>query len=596
MRIAHDRRPAAGLGRFTGRVGQLAGNPAEIAPAVRASVGHRLARVFIRLVVTLGTRLPVALSQPLLDQLYGSSRKYLEEQATLAFATTRFNQLTINAGAGRARRALVFLMRGQFYYAHNLHSYIIGCALRELGYRVSFVTCAGGVECCGINQNHPDYSLGPPEACGHCSGIVRNISAGGFDLISLNDYVSPDEEEQAEVAARDFGGCAGDYRLEGIPLLKTIESFLMRFFFGDRRRIRPDDANVLSHVRASARFMARYKKLLDQTRPSCLCFFNGLFFPESLFAAAAAKSGIPSLFVERGMRRDSIFISLNEPACHYRSERLWENFKQTVTDEQAREAAEYLRNRTAGPEDPTGRKRNLTDDRPEKYSRLAEKPYVIFFAPVAHDTAAMEKEGPTGDIFETLTKLALLAVKLRKRLVVRSHPDELGTRNPSHYTLQQFLVEQGLLHEEYVVCLDSAERWDPYRLAKYSEAVVVYNGTLGMELPALGYEVFNVGVSNYSNKGFTRQVAGDEDLAAALAGGRQRLSERERKLALHYLYFYVFVANIEVDSLLNEVSPAQFVLARSPESRQREQLEAIRERLAFLLGPQAVFRSPEKSR
>ncbi|MDT5269277.1 MAG: hypothetical protein QOH49_1463 [Acidobacteriota bacterium] len=576
--------PPVRPGSLAGRLRQLLRDLRQIPSAIRASVGHRLAPAVKKMVTVLGPRLPARLTYGLTDLLYSDNRKYLGDPATLAFATARFNRLTdTGARAGEGRRALVLLLRGQLYYHHNLHNYIIGCALRELGYRVGFIVCKGGVESCGIRQSRSESPFGPPEACGYCRGIVDNIAARGFDIISLNDYITPDEGAKVEQAAAQFEQEGADYQFDGIPVLNAMRPFLLRFFRGDHREIRPDNEEVRSHLRSGIRFMLRYSNLLDQMKPSCVSFFNGLFFPESLLFQEARRRGIPSLFAERGMRRDSLFLSVDEPACHYRSDRLWEELKDTLTGEQARAAAAYLAQRMAGPEDPTGTKRDLTDAAQDKYLRLAESPYVLLFAPVVHDTASMEKEGSVGDFYESLKLLAALAVTNRKRLVVRAHPDEMGANNPSSYTVRQYMSDHNLLDGEYVLCLDSSEKWNPYRLAEFSDAIVVYNGTLGMELPALGYEIFNLAASNYTGKGFTSQVSSEKDLQQVFRANKRRLSAAQMELALKYLYYYVYVANISLDSLLNEAAPFHFVLAEGAEGQQKEQLRSVKERLAFLL-------------
>lgn len=581
--VVSEKSPAR-PGSRSGRLRRLLHDPRQIVSVVGNSVGHRLAPAVKKIVTALGPRLPARLTYGLTDLFYGVNRKYLGEPATVAFATARFNRLTADAGRpGEGRRALVLLLRGQLYYHHNLHNYVIGCALRELGYRVGFVVCKGGVESCGVVQSRVESHFGPPDACGYCSGIVGNIAARGFDIYSLNDYITPDEEARVEEAAARFEREGADYLFEGVPVMKVMRPFLMRFFRGDHREIRPGAEGVREHLRSGVRFLLRYRNLLDQTEPACVSFFNGLFFPESLLFTEAKRRGIPSLFAERGMRRDSLFLSVDEPACHYRSDRLWESVKDALTAEQAREAAVYLTLRMAGPEDPTGTKRDLADGEREKYARLAESPYVLLFAPVIHDTASMEKGGAVGDFYEALKTLAALAVKNRKRLVVRSHPDEMGATNPSRYTVRQYMADHDLFDGEHVLCLDWSEKWDPYRLAEAADSVVVYNGTLGMELPALGHEIFNLAASNYTNKGFTAQVEGEKDLERAFAVKKPRLSAGRRELALKYLYYYVYVANISLDSLLHESAPFHFVLAAGAEGEQKEQLRLVKERLAFLL-------------
>jgi hypothetical protein len=443
------------------------------------------------------------------------------------------------------------------------------------------VVCHGEVERCGISQDAAVLSA-PPFTCNACRKITGQISSQGFDVFSLNEFIAPDEDEL--VAAGTKLIVQRSLQHEPEEVCEAITPFLLRFFYGDYRRINPSDAEVVNHVKSAIRFQSRFRNLLNRTRPSCLCFFNGLFFPEHLLFKEARDRGIPALFVERGMRKNTVFISLDDPACHYRLNRLWDYMKEGITDEQLRSAEAYLVKRMAGPEDPLGNKRDLADKDEGKYLRLAEQPYVILFAPVTHDTASMGKDKAAGDFFQVLTTLCRLAVKLRKRVVIRSHPDEMSDLSPSRYTVKRYLVDNNLLDGEYVRCLDSNEKWDPYTLANFADAIAIYNGTLGIELPALGYEIFNIADSNYSGKGFTVDVDSVEDFESLFTSGKRFLTQAQRRLALKYLYFYVYVASVPVDSLLNEYAPFQYSLADAAEDEQREQLDRITERVAFLLG------------
>ena len=504
--------------------------------------------------------------------------------SSIASATRVFNQLSATPGEETKRpTALILMLRGP-WFGHVLQNYIVGCALRLLGYRVGFVVCHGAVERCGISQDAAELSA-PPFTCNACRKITGRLSSQGFDVINLNDFITPGEDELVAT-----GTGLSEVTLSGLSeqqpnrIEESMRPFLMRFFYGDYRRIKSSDKEVVNHLNSAIRFQLRFRNLLDQLRPSCLCFFNGLFFPEQVLFREAQDRQIPSLFVERGMRKNTIFISVNEPACHYRSDRLWACVKDQISEDQLESARSYLTKRMAGPEDPLGNKRDLADVDTIKYSRLAEEPYVILFAPVTHDTAAMGKDKPIGDFFEVLTLLCGMAIRLRKKLVIRSHPDELSDLSPSRYTVKQYLADNDLLHGEYVQCLDSNEKWDPYALVKFADATAIYNGTLGIELPSLGYEIINIANSNYSGKGFTVDVSSAEDFELFFTSRKRRLTHAQQQLALKYLYFYVYVASISIDHLVNEYAPFQYSLAETDEKSQREDLNLVKDRIAFLLG------------
>lgn len=527
---------------------------------------------------------PGTLSYRILDRLFLSHRGLRVTREALATGTRLINEFTRPPGRdlAEAPRALVFLLRAQSYWVHHLHHYLVGCALRGLGYRVGFVVCTGGVEHCGMDQENVP-TLAPPLACGACRKVTRAASREGFDWINLNDFKGSEaaEEEYLDTQTAD----PETRRL----LEEALRPFLRRYYFGDERKIHPAAPTNAAHRRAGLRYLFRFRRLLDQVRPACLCLFNGLIFPECLLFREARARGVTVLCTERGLKKNTVFLSVNEPACHYRSERLWARERDRITSEQLAEAEAYLARRLAAPENPHGIPRDLLDDDEEKYRRLAKDPFVVFFAPVTHDTACMDIEGPAGGLAQVLEALCRYAIRYWKKLVIRSHPDERYPINPSRYPVRQFLEERRLRDNDCVTCLDASEKWNPYTLARHADAVVLYNGTLAMELAALGHKVFNLAASHYSHKGFTDDLGGPDDFARIFASVRERLTPAEQEAALRYLYYYVFVAALPVDGFFDESSESPTRgLEAAVLSRRPDQFGRIKERAAFLLGSAGV--------
>jgi hypothetical protein len=533
--------------------------------------------------LALGTGGPGSASYRFVDRFYTLYPEWTAyTRSTLRDVMRLISRPAPGAAPGGAPEALVFMLRGP-WQLHTLHHYLIACALRRLGYHVRLVVCSGSVERCGLARAGQRSFL-PPFYCKACRAVTAELADQGFGVLNLNDFKAPEEDRTVAALAGLSAAELGAYQFDGVRVAEALRPFLLRFYQGDFRRIEADRGELLGHVRAGVRYLGRAGRLLDRVRPACVCLFNGLFFPEALLGPQAAARGARCLYTERGMRKNTVFLAADEPACHYRADRLWDEVKGGVTEAQLGAARAYLEARMAGPEDPAGNRRDVADADEGKYRDLARTPYVAFFAPVTHDTTSMGKSDPAGGIFGTLDRLCRLAAVERKRLVVRSHPDERDPANPSRYPVRQYLADRGLLGGDGVRCLDSAEKWDPYRLAGHADACVVYNGTLGMELPCLGHRVFNVARSCYAGKGFTEDVRTLDDLRRPFAARPERLADAERELALKYLYFHVFQANLPLDALLDEISPSFAVPAGGDRARQEEQLAAVEERVAFLLG------------
>jgi hypothetical protein len=150
--------------------------------------------------------------------------------------------------------------------------------------------------------------------------------------------------------------------------------------------------------------------------------------------------------------------------------------------------------------------------------------------------------------------------------------------------LKEFLAQNHLLHPEYVQCLDSTEIWDPYKLAQNAEKVIIYNGTLGIEIPALGIPVINIANSHYSRKGFTYDIDSKEQLEVLLRSGNLKLTKEQQNLALSYLYYYVYMANLPIDNLLVEFEPFEFHLPPDfDKAGAKKQFDDVQIRIEFLL-------------
>ncbi len=477
------------------------------------------------------------------------------------------------------KKALVFLLKGHFY-VHNIHNYILAHALKAIGYEVTLVTCQGDLERCGNSQQSFEFR-NPPYACNVCKAIIHAFDFTDFKTISLNQFVNSNENKIAdEIVNRNMQIQELNYSRN--DLLALSHPYLLRFFNGDIKKINIENGETQLHLKSAVRLMLRYNKLLDQIKPDVMVFFNGTFYPEHLFIHEASKRKIPFYCTERGMKKNSLFISYNMPATNYDAGELWNKVKENIGQKEIDIASVFMKNRLGNPEDATGTKRNLSVDDIKKYEVLAKIPYVVFFAPVIHDTAAMGKNNTIGNIFDNILSLTKAAIKNKKRLVIRCHPDEKGASNPSHFTIKEFLAENNLLENEYIICLGSEEKWHPYTLAEYANTIVVYNGTLGMELSALGNCVFNLGHSHYSKKGFTIDIYEESKIDTIYNYTKQKISESIQQLALQYLYFYTHIANLSIDEIVNEESPFIFSMPKSFSLETRnKQIEAIYNRILF---------------
>ena len=484
------------------------------------------------------------------------------------------------SATGERGTALVFLLRGQ-WPGHIAHHYIVAHALAELGYSARLVVCDGFVERCGLTQLQLPHEV-PPISCSACRDVLEPVKQTAENVLSLLDLRAADEAERVAAAA--------DHDTLPPDVDRLMATAILRHFQGDEAGAH-DREEVATYRRAALRYAARFKALCDRERPAVAVFFNGQSFPESVLAAIARDRGITCLFTERGVAPNSVFICRDEPASHYRNPALWESTEPAITAEQCDAVRAFVESRKTRNIDPLGNDRGFDGGDGGRYRELAARPYVVFFAPVIHDTAAMGKEGPFGGPLTTLAALCAAAERTGVTLVVRAHPDERKPPNPARFTIGDFLRRERLDASRHVRLLDSHEVWNPYRLAADARAVVVYNGTIAMECPVLGIPVANLGASHYADKGFTSHPADTGALDAVFTAGLPRLTTDERTRAARYLHFYLHVATLSADALFREL-PDNLTEAPAPSPLADEQLAALTERMRFLLGCPAPVASP----
>ncbi len=487
--------------------------------------------------------------------------------------TRRYNACFAAQGA-KTKKALVFLLRGH-WVGPTLMQYLVACALKKLGYQVTLVTCGSDVERCGVNQI--DNPLGSaPLACGACEAITHEIALSGFQTVKLGEFRDGLSTRQVERAFQTVDVVTQ-------PQVQQIEHFLIRFFRGDTRRVNQEDKETALHLNAASRYIARFDQLVQREQPDCICLFSGSLMPETLFLDRAKRRGIPALLTEAGCRHNTLFVSRDESANHYRSDQLWQTYLPRLTETEVESAKTFLSQRTQGPEDPYGRTRNVIDRDVNKYAELARTPYVLFFAPLTHDLVSMGKRSNVGDVFACIRALCNQAQQYQTKLVIKSHPDERNDINPTHFGVEAWMESEHLTPSEWVQILPPTDIWDPYQLASHAKTIVIYSGTLGLELAALDHHVFCLARLHYTDKGFTDDI--DTDIARIFLSESKTRPPDAQTLALKYLYFYYFVSNIDIDCLLDEVAPKIHEVPADMVQNQQAHMQAahLQERIAFLL-------------
>ncbi|MCD7061405.1 hypothetical protein [Pelagibacterium xiamenense] len=452
---------------------------------------------------------------------------------------------------GNGRKALVVLGRDKGGF--NVYTYFAACLARHLGYDVTFLQCGGGTDVCGVRSNSDVWH--PPAFCESCMAYRRSFDFEGFEVLQRNiDEVPVSYDAYSE---------------EEISL--DVDPFVQRVTFG-----RPPsfvDTRIRDMYRdAARRYYSTFSSVFREGDFDLCLIMNGLGFPEATLARVCEHQNTKTLYFDPGALRNTVFLS-SQPTPHFRLDSLFSSYIETIEIDAAVERGrEILLDRLSRQFSPEGKQKLLTIA-----GHAPPHRHAIMFLPLFHDLVSMGK-GPI-NVFESVKEVAEIAEKRTFHLYLRSHPDEVLFPK-SAFTADNLVDALGLESSPFLHVIPPQDRSNAYFLASRSELNIVYNGTLGIELAALGYPTMNIAKSHYTDKGFSSYPEAQESIEPILLQKWGVLpSEEEVCSALTYLHFYYDVANLKHDMFLSDLST---VYVRSRDAA-LEQISRISARAAHLL-------------
>lgn len=458
----------------------------------------------------------------------------------------KLNAYFLNSERSSSNFGSALLPFGRDKGGFNCYIYFMGCLVRAAGYQVTFLNCEGGYELCGVRSSDPAWL--PPHFCNYCSSYQRKFDYDCFERATLvpghgiNIYKTSDER-----------------------IKRAVSSFIRRVTFGKPSAQIP--ARLIDdYIMASQSFYNSFYAVLLKTNPDVIFLMNGLTFPECIYRLCAEDLGVRICYFDPGVQKDKIFIS-DSPTPHFRSDSVYERWVESGSKD-LNFAYSYLLGRVSQQPTPEGAKRDLIE-----CGDIPKHPYAIFFAPIFHDLVSMEKKEI--DIFDALEMAIKIANKRRFHLYIRAHPDEI--KFPSSFTVKDFLAKIKALESPYIHLIPPEDRDNAYFWAMSANVNIVYNGTLGMELPALGLNTINIANSHYSNKGFGKHIQSFDHFEKQLISKWKATPDSKSvECALQYICFFLNEANLDHSGLISGLRKAILNNEEAAKLQVRSIVERIR--------------------
>jgi hypothetical protein len=178
---------------------------------------------------------------------------------------------------------------------------------------------------------------------------------------------------------------------------------------------------------------------------------------------------------------------------------------------------------------------------------------LVFYTNVLWDAQIIYKSNIFYDIFDCLTYIINLVKKNPDvLLIIRIHPAEVKSNNPTRTKIFDFLKEFGLHNVKNVRIVQPESNISSYVLADLADVNIVYGTKMALEMAIMKRNVVICGETFSRNKGYGVDVESRDQLNYELLSrttSPAELSERYER-ALKYAHYFYFERMIDfpVDS------------------------------------------------
>lgn len=426
--------------------------------------------------------------------------------------------------------------------------YLLATALRLRGHDVRGVLCDGLLPICEMNLGLQER---PP--CELCIGqLARYEDAFGFHFARLTDLMSFEDREKAEeMVTHTRTDDLPSLTVNGVHVGRLAQSELQRYYRGYVFDPLHEALPAYRQWLVSGVLLTwLFERLLDHTQPDIVITSSGRTLLSACIFKLARLRGIHVVTWDTSpLYPNGLKFSHNKPAVEVNLDDVWtEVSRRNLSDAQVDELGEFMRRWsrseiTPFPYNPTP----LEDEQAirQQLGLRPQLPTVVAFTNTSWDMAVVDRNIGFESMYDWIFSLVQYAIVHPEiNLIVRAHPAEKNV--PSDLQSRTLVVAE--IKKRYqplpgnITLIEGDNPISSYTLADMAHVVMLYTGTLGLELALRGKRPWIAGDVTYRGKGFTLDLASREHLYGLLDqyAFDSRLSDDEVKSAQRFAYLWFF--------------------------------------------------------
>lgn len=444
----------------------------------------------------------------------------------------------------------------------SLHS-LLGMALRLKGANIDCLICDMVLPACTNSINakirETDFHNNGPElfcnSCYDCThASLKNIDR---NYLKLGEYINAEDFNIAQKLTNnlDFKKII-DFKKNKVNIGEHVLAGTLRFYGKGELEFNENQIRTLKKYFLSALLTQKaIEKILNNKKYDCVVVDHGLYVPQGIISEVARIKKISTKVIWQGHKENSLLIS--DKITFHKSlitetEQSWRNFN--FDSDKENKIMEYISNRSKGESDWVRFNENPSFDLKNFKKKYGIKNKIISLMPsVAWDARIKFEHNIFRNQFEWIF-FTLEKLKHNKNLdiVIRVHPAEIRSDVPSAQRVKDEVLKKYNFLPENVKIIDADDNFSSYKLAEFSEIVIVYSTKLSFEVPAyLGKNTIVCGEAFSKNKGFTLDPKTKDEYLSLLNKIEkiEKLSPNKIKLARQYAYHFFFRRCMKLNSL-----------------------------------------------
>ncbi len=431
-------------------------------------------------------------------------------------------------------------------------------AFKKLGCDVKMLYCDGVLDSCDADTIFRKSMKPRCFACKNLGPLVKKSL--GLDCISYRQYISDSEIEEIkkEVSSLEAKDLI-KYKYLGVNVGVHASASTIRYFLlGHLNLDNPSEVAMFRKKLVHSMIAAKVaKKIADKEKPNVIFMLHGIYSTWGPFSDYFQLRGIETVVYSNMPPRFGHFIfNRNDKANALVSKKEWSNFsRSSLKDAEKSEIDAYLAERFKG---ETGDQKlyeenfDIGTKKQSLLESLSRKEYFrqyVMYPNLAWDSAI---DGRVSKIFDDIFSWVDETVKFFKehknyQLIIKPHPAELVWEKPPKGIRDYIIEEYGPLPENLIL-LEPNVPLRAYDLVAPDRIVLVFNGSLGLELAASGIPVLTVADVHYKDAGVVYKVETLEEYLKLLEDPKELISfaKDNIELAKKYAYFYFFKSMVRI--------------------------------------------------